>query len=177
MNYGKEPIKTVGFVHNVLYLLSGAVRSGKTTLLHDVFKKRPDVYGILAPVRQKERHMCLLPGDTCRNLHRDVTPENAIAVGRYRFHGEVFAWARTHLMRFSGGYTFFVVDETGPLELQGGGLEPALSAAVEKARLAGSYVILVVRERLCRTAAEFYGQRFSRVEIITAESLRGLSPE
>lgn len=135
---------TVGEGNAAIYVLSGPVQTGKTTRLRawcdDWLARAPtdatysSVDGILAPVVGGHRHLLHIPTGTMRDLEDFSDGAPAVTVRRFTFNAGVFAWARNCLL---GAVTppsppadrvrWIIVDEVGPLELSGGGLEPAVS--------------------------------------------------
>lgn len=155
---------------HTLYLLTGAVQSGKTTTLTRFIRNRDDVAGVLAPVQDGHRHLCLLPGYTCHNLETGLREDNVLKVGRFRFNDDVFARARAHLLHTRAA--LIIVDEIGPLELEGRGLEPALSILIKKPNPPAASFLLVVRQGLLAKVRERYGKGFRHIEILGINDFR-----
>ncbi len=162
--------------HKRLYLLCGAVRSGKTTRLKKWLPAGETVDGILAPVVAGERRLCHIASGQCRNLHRGVSAGNRISVGRFEFNNEVFLWAGEVLATLNPRARLIVVDEIGPLELEGRGLEPGLSRLLAVPRPETAGFIFVVRDPLKEEVLRRYAFRFEHAEIITADELERLNP-
>ncbi|MFW5689993.1 MAG: hypothetical protein ACOC1U_10505 [Spirochaetota bacterium] len=165
-------------------ILSGPIRSGKTTALAHLLAgagnpfgaNDPSITGVLAPIIAGRRHLCLLRTGECRLLETDATtpdttkPGEIVAIGPHRFSERVFSWARNELTtspaRTAEGWV--VVDEVGPLELRGEGLEPALGDVIARHLAAASFrpqrakteagprLLLVVREGLVERVRAHY---------------------
>lgn len=108
--------------------VTGPVRSGKTTALAGRIAAEPEAYcGLLAPVdAEGVRWLCdVVSGERRRLTCRSDAPD-AVAVGRFHFHGEVFGWGRAVLVGHYEAYPerVLVIDELGKLELRGEGLAP-----------------------------------------------------
>ncbi|HEX8386336.1 MAG TPA: nucleoside-triphosphatase, partial [Rubricoccaceae bacterium] len=141
----------------VIFVYTGPVRSGKTTALRARFGADPAAAGLLAPDVDGRRHLLSLASGETRPLEADA-PADPVAVGRFTFDGAVFAWARAELATACrAAPATLIVDEVGPLELDGRGLEPAVGAAVRLA--ASTRVVLVVREGLLDRVLDHYGVR------------------
>ncbi len=123
----------------------------------------PPIDGILAPVIDGRRHLLHIASGEMRDLEDLSGGAAVVRVRRYAFNADVFSWARERLIATVGRLTawrgdsanpsrkasfearavphdrarvfhWVVVDEVGPLELRGEGLEPAVSAVVRTVR-------------------------------------------
>ena len=154
-----------------IYLVTGPVQTGKTTRLRAWCDERSDVDGILAPVVDGQRHLLHIGSGVMRNLEEVSNGAATVTVRRYTFNADVFAWARSclsgaaELSRERDAWPhWIIVDEVGPLELRGGGLEPALSELLSRVmedppRIADNApgVVLVIREYLVDDALKHFG--------------------
>ena len=155
-----------------VYLVTGPVQTGKTTRLRAWCDERSDVDGILAPVVDGRRHLLHIGGGVIRNLEEVSGGAATVTVRRYTFNADVFAWARSCLLsaaadpgrEINAQPRWIIVDEVGPLELSGGGLEPAVSKLLALAlnsplRGGGNLlrVVLVIREHLVDDALKHFG--------------------
>ena len=77
-----------------IYLVTGPVQTGKTTRLRAWCDGRSEVDGILAPVVNGQRHLFRISSAEMRNLEELSVGAPAVAVRRYTFNANVFAWAR-----------------------------------------------------------------------------------
>lgn len=79
-------------------------------------------------------------------------------VGRYTFSAAAFAWANEALLEASRNpeNKWLVIDEIGPLELQGKGLTPALDQIVANLREEQN-LVLVIREKIAESVLLLYG--------------------
>jgi nucleoside-triphosphatase THEP1 len=154
------------------------VGTGKTTRLGN-WCTGVAADGILAPVVQGRRHLRHIATGETRDLEDLSGGAQIVTVRRFTFNADVFAWARGILVDLArsagthGGPDHIVVDEVGPLELSGGGLEPAVSPLVQYgANLSGSSapeVILVVRAGLVESALKHFG--------LTPDQVLSFSPD
>ena len=134
----------------MIAILTGAIRTGKTSALARVFAT--DGKGVLQPVINGQRHVAdLRSGDTrCLEVTRETPEAEHVYVGRFAFDARAFAWsaARVHnALRTASAAEWVIIDEVGPLELAGHGLEPVVHEAVQHGRQGGQ-VLLVVRDGL-----------------------------
>ncbi len=144
-----------------IYFLSGPVQSGKSTRLSHWVSDKKNVDGILAPVIGGQRHLWhIASGETkCVQLPAgEWSDEEAWQIGSYFFSIPVFLWAQKVLLKSSRQKPdWLIIDEAGFLELDGKGLEPALTEILNlNPAGAPANIVLVVRERLVkRIAAHF----------------------
>ena len=113
-----------------IYIFSGAVQSGKTTRITEWIRNKTNVDGILQPVINGKRYLRQISSGETRllEIQPDSDEENIICVGKYKFSGDVFTRARSHLLSaFNGNTEWLIIDEFGKLEIEGRGLEPAVS--------------------------------------------------
>ncbi len=142
-------------------ILTGSIRSGKTTRLARWAEDRRHVGGVLSPDGPEGRFFLdLATGDT-RAMEHPGPQEEAIVVGRFRFRAAAFEWANARLSEAawpprhdSPRSGVIAIDEIGPLELRGGGLRSGLEAAL---RQRPSDVLLVVREQLVGDVVREFG--------------------
>ncbi len=160
--------------HKRLFLLCGAVHSGKTTRLKEWVQNTEAADGILAPVVAGERHLCHIASEECRNLHKGLSAHNRVSVGRFVFNNDVFLWAGERLRSLKTHAGIIVVDEVGPLELSGRGLEPGLGRLLEAPCPAD--FIFVVRESLEQAVRAHYAPFFKQVTVIGPEELSTINP-
>ena len=141
-----------------LFVLSGAVHAGKTTFMHricrELQKEKLQLNGILS--------LTHFSGDEPRgydglNLQTGATfplarlqgGSNWERAGRYFFDPEGINKAVKAILDFQDS-DITVIDEIGPLELQGKGFWPALSSL----RKNDHPTLIVVRENLVETVCE-----------------------
>lgn len=115
---------------NKIFLLSGPTHTGKTTRLTEWIKNKDNVDGILQPVIDGRRHIKHISSSEIQLL--EILPgsqeKNIIAIGNYKFNNDVFTWARSKLLlAYSKHPEWLIIDEVGKLEIDGKGLEPAVS--------------------------------------------------
>jgi hypothetical protein len=135
-------------------LFSRPIRSGKTTELYRRLAEGPALFGVLAPDRDGLRYLELIPDGGLLPFQVpaevEVEPQQLEHIGRFRFYRKAFEAAQVHLKNLAEqGASPLVIDEVGPLELAGGGFEPALGAIIRTYyRDPDRILILVVRDTL-----------------------------
>lgn len=133
--------------------LTGPVHAGKTTFLERAWPRWASwglaCAGFLSPAVKDDRgetgyDLLELPGLRRRPYLRRRGEAGAVRTGPYVFVAGALERARG-ILRETGRADLLIVDEVGPLELEGGGLWPDLKAAV---RRPGGAALLVVRETI-----------------------------
>lgn len=157
----------------MIFVLSGDIRTGKTTALLHWSKNRNDVDGILCPdddygkryflkIKSKERFPLEVDND-----------EDIVSVGNFKFLKSSFEKANAYLITSNNKreFKYFVIDELGRLELNNEGL----SNSAEKIILnfqsdENHHLILVVRSSLIETILKHY--KIQNYQLITKNDLR-----
>lgn len=141
-----------------IHILSGLVRTGKTTRLAAWAARQPGTAGLL------------MPDTTVGRVFRDVgtgaewpaaaapNAPDPLLVGRFRFGRAAFGRAGRVLLAAAAhpATRWLLVDEIGPLELRGEGLAPALRRVLARAAPAFG-LVLVVREGLREAVEQAFG--------------------
>jgi nucleoside-triphosphatase THEP1 len=144
-----------------VHLLTGEIKSGKTTRLQK-WAVNNNTDGILAPVIDGKRHLTRIKSGETKLLEY-VGEDNAIEltkIGNYNFLASVFEWGRNEMYdAYLKRPEWLIIDEIGPLELRGEGMEPVVSKILNENISTGINVVLVVRKSLLETVIEHYGLR------------------
>lgn len=149
-------------IHKI-YLFTGAVHSGKTTTLQTWLRNKPlNVGGILAVDIEERRRLYDIAHDKYYDFEMDERhpDEDILVVGKYRFSRKTFEKAREIMLRtLKENPDWMIVDELGKLEMDGDGLEPALTEVINfyKGPEAKGRLILVIRDHLRDDAIDKYG--------------------
>lgn len=125
-----------------IYLLTGPVRSGKTTSLVTWSENRNDVQGILTPVINGKR--IFMDAASREQFPMEAEgEEETLTVGRFAFSKKNFDKAIRIIRGAAGQADWLLIDEIGPLELSGEGFDAVLKEilAVRNRKL-----LLVVRD-------------------------------
>jgi len=142
-------------------ILTGPVQSGKTTRLIAWVKYHRHCAGILSPVINNQRYIYSILANDNRRLESIGDPpdgEDILKIGKYAFLQSTFLWAREELrLAMNNKPTYLVIDEIGPLELSGKGLEPMVTDILQNyKRSENHHLILVVRETLLEDVISHY---------------------
>lgn len=112
-----------------LYVLTGEVGSGKTTVLLNEIKERSDVGGFLSPVKDKIRQFYFIRNMNYIPMENNLEhSESSLAVGKYLFDSNAFNYAKVQFGEdWNSGLRLLILDEFGPLEFNNQGLLPELN--------------------------------------------------
>lgn len=136
---------------NQVYILSGKIQTGKTTRLMQWAATQKKIDGVLQPIIENKRFIYHISSRTLKQLEIDKTldQEEVIQIGKYNFSTKVFDWANKALLdAFNKNLDWLIVDEIGPLELEGKGLEPAVSKILSERDNFGGKIVCVVRDTI-----------------------------
>lgn len=117
------------------FVLTGSVKTGKTSSLIEWFSRKNDVYGFACPYMDDVRVLQIIHTGEIEPMELkhitepdDKICDDIIKVGRFRFSNAAFVKMRNILNeRANLNYNWMVIDEIGKLELSGKGLEPELT--------------------------------------------------
>ena len=141
-----------------IFLYSGPVHSGKTTLLFQWIARQKNVKGILQPVIDDKRFIFHITTRTLKKL--ETSPEKSeeiVTIGNYNFSLETFLWAQSVLLYdFKSNCEWLIIDEVGPLELCGKGIEPSLSRLLSERDKFSGNILCVVRDSMVDKFIEYY---------------------
>lgn len=134
-------------------ILSGPIRSGKTSNLMSTFGNRPEVSGFLTPDIGNKRVIFDLKTSTYHNFETIENELNQpyVSIGKFFFLKSGFEICKQLMLDYLNCPTpVFVIDEIGKLEMNGQGHEPFFQEFLNLAnKLKGNYkIILVVRDTL-----------------------------
>ncbi|MGJ8590946.1 MAG: nucleoside-triphosphatase [Aquaticitalea sp.] len=158
----------------MIYILTGDIRTGKTTALMNWAKTRADVDGLLCPDGfNGKRYFFKLKNREHFVFEVDAEiEEEHIAIGNFKFLKSSFETANDYLLASSDSsdFKYFVLDELGKLELQNEGLH---HSALKIIRLLQSnmkkHLILVVRSALLLKVIKHY--HIQIYELVSIEDL------
>jgi len=142
-----------------IQILTGPVHSGKTTKLMQWAAVHKNIDGIFQPVIDDKRFIYHISSRTLKILEAaEAQPENElIIIGKYKFRKSVFDWAQNILLDcLDKKLDWLIIDEIGPLELEGKGLEPAISKIFNQIDKLNGNVLCVVRDSILGKFAEHY---------------------
>lgn len=142
-----------------VYVLTGEIRSGKTTSLMKWAGTQKNIGGIFQPVIEEKRFIYNIRFRTLKPLETDEK-ENVTSIGRYNFSNQTFAWSQDILIAcLDKELEWIVIDEIGPLELSGKGLEPVFSKILNVRENFSAKILCVVREEILEKFIDHYNLR------------------
>ncbi|WP_282069147.1 nucleoside-triphosphatase [Olleya namhaensis] len=162
----------------MIYILTGAIRSGKTTALLHWSKNRNDVDGLLCPDDANgKRYFLKLKNKTIFKLEAEAEAETEaiVAIGNFKFLRSAFNEANDYLILEASKTErqYLIIDEIGKLELKNEGLHVSTKALISQFKSKdNTHLILVVRDYLLDAVLEHYG--ITECSILTTEDLENL---
>jgi nucleoside-triphosphatase THEP1 len=143
-------------------ILTGPIQSGKTTRLIAWVKYHRNSAGILSPVIHNQRFIYSILANDYRRLESIddlIVDKEIVKIGKYSFLQSTFKWAREELhTALEHNPPYLVIDEIGPLELSGKGLEPMVTNILQSYKRSPKHrLVLVVRENLLEEVISHYG--------------------
>jgi len=171
----------------MIYILTGDIRTGKTTALLEWINtsaalsgtNRNDVDGVLCPDDDKgKRYFLNIKSKDKYPLaaNSDTEDHNIISIGPFQFLKSSFQNANDYLLQSNDKreYLYLVVDELGKLELKNIGLhDSAKSIIAQHENSKTHHLILVVRESLLNDIIEHYD--ISQYSVLRKEDLDTLN--
>lgn len=136
----------------MIYILTGPIRSGKTTALEVWAKDQKGLGGFLSPDRANRRKILLLSSNETIPFECDLNMDvDAIPVGKFNFLKSSFdtASART-LLDIHAGKALIVIDEIGKLELRNQGFSALLKQVLLMQSNHHFDLYLVIRDTLLK---------------------------
>jgi len=143
-----------------IFIYTGEKGVGKSTFLSENFLRKPDVCGILQPRLNGKKYLVdIVSGEKKKlELAEQIGDKKVLRIGNYVFSEETFLWGKQKLSEAIASVNkLLIIDEIGPLELRGCGLEPVLSGVISEAITFQKKLILVVRQKLVEEVKEKYG--------------------
>ena len=139
-----------------IHILTGKIKSGKTTRLMLWASSQKNIDGILQPVIEGKRFIYHLGSKTLKQL--EIADEaNAVQIGNYKFSGTVFSWSQNVIVScLQKDLDWLVIDEIGPLELEGKGLEPAITQIFSERDNFRGNILCVVRNSILEKFIQHY---------------------
>jgi nucleoside-triphosphatase THEP1 len=158
----------------MIYILTGDIRTGKTTALLNWASTRKDVDGILCPDNEngKRYFLKVKPGEEFE-LEVEIESEKTITIGPFHFLKSAFGQANDYLIETNKGrdFKYLIVDELGKLELKNEGLHHATKALIPDFMFKNNkYLIFVVRASLLEDVINHY--QIESYTLLTKEDLK-----
>lgn len=127
-----------------IYILSGPKGSGKTSSLIQWSSDRNEVYGILSPVVEGKRIFLDIQSREEFPMEALEGETDVLKVGKYIFSQKSFDRAIDILDKARLNKGWLIIDEVGPLELSGEGLNEVVLRCIKR----NGNTIIVIREGL-----------------------------
>jgi len=141
----------------MIYILTGDIRTGKTSALLEWVSNREDVDGVLCPDGENGKRY-FLKVKSQKEIELEVVPiaigiesEKMITIGRFHFLKSAFEKANEFLVELGSKSEnqYLIIDELGKLELKHKGLHPSAETLIPKYETNKNQdLILVVRDYL-----------------------------
>lgn len=155
---------------NEIIILTGRTGSGKTTALDNWLCDANDVDGILTLNINGKRYLKFLSDEKIIPLD-SAKDEESLLIGKYSFSKEAFNLANDYLIKMNlSKINFIIIDEVGPLELNGKGFDKAIRYLLQKTTPRNK-LLMVIREKILHKAIVHYNVDKNNLKIISAESL------
>ncbi len=146
-----------------IYILTGKIKSGKTTKIFKWACSQKNIGGILQPVVNGKRSIYSINEKSLIQLEINeeekskVGDDKIIQIGNYFFLKESFDKARKILIDcFNGNFDWLIVDEIGPMELEDKGLEPSISFILKNFENFNGNIVLVIRDKILEEVIKKY---------------------
>ncbi|NLA92539.1 MAG: hypothetical protein GX842_03740 [Spirochaetales bacterium] len=158
----------------IAIVITGDKNSGKSTFTHTLCS-RLDEFGIstggviqIPPLPDQDQKEWFLSDQSTGEVRLLLTTEETQGWprrGRFSINLDTFEWAKERLLASAEKYDFLVVDEIGPLELEGGGYHEALVELADRDEIDSSVGILlaIVRRELLEKVVERYNLEVSQI--------------
>jgi len=134
---------------NRVYILSGPIRSGKTTQLLNWSTGKNNIYGILTPDVKNKRVFMDIHSKEQFDMEASIEDKAIITIGQFTFSQLAFLKAieiiRDAINNKKTGW--LIIDEIGPLELKNNGFATVLNETIHVVNNKKK-ILLVVREGL-----------------------------
>lgn len=160
----------------MIYILTGAIRTGKTTALVEWCKNRDDVDGVLCPDNAEgKRYFLEVKSKSEFELETELETEAIIEIGYFKFLKSAFEKANAYLQSVASKNEsqYLIIDELGKLELKGEGLHLSVERLIPNYETnENKHLILVVRDYLLEAVLTHYS--ISEYKILEREGLKYL---
>ena len=153
----------------LIVILKGKKGEGKTTILSNYIRHSSHQWGgVLTPIINGKRCMVHLFSQQIIEIEADPNqPEDFLPVGRYIFSKMAFETINQLIIKDLRYNPNVIIDEVGPLELDGKGFDSILNEVFETAES----IFVVVRDTLVEDVKKRYRLDRWEVEEITVSDL------
>ncbi len=146
----------------MIHILSGPIHSGKTSSLLRWAADQSNLAGIATPDQGGLKKLYDLKAKRYFPFQinePDHPAADCICIGKYKFSNAAFLIARQILDRAVQQFpAWLIIDEIGPLELEGQGFEPVVGRIISQYSIAreGCDLLLVIRDTILDRVIDHY---------------------
>jgi nucleoside-triphosphatase THEP1 len=146
----------------MIYILTGAIRTGKTTALLNWINNRNDVDGLLCPDNENGKRYFLkvkTKEEFLLEVRSEDSDQDVVTVGSFQFLKSAFEEANTFLISKGNELAsqYLIIDELGKLELKNEGLHSAVELLMPVfSANAKKHLIVVIRNNLLNEILNHY---------------------
>jgi nucleoside-triphosphatase THEP1 len=162
----------------MIFILTGPIRSGKSTAIDKWCNSCVDVDGIVClDNSQGKRYFKHIQSQEKYDAEAEIqTKSEVIPIGNFIFSQKAFDTANAYLLMVNkkSDYKYLVMDELGKLELKNKGLhDSAKSIVLPHLKDVSKHIILLVRETLLNEIVAHY--EISHYKVLKKEDLTKLN--
>lgn len=152
-----------------IFIVTGAIKTGKTSSLKNWLTTTVNIYGIVTPIINGKR--CFMNANTNETFAMEAATEaieDYLPIGKFIFSKKGFKQA-IHIIdtALNMQQQWLLIDEIGPLELNGFGFATILKKALHAN---GIHLILVVRTHLLQEVLNTFAINKNLVTYLNSES-------
>lgn len=152
---------------NKIFVLTGAKNSGKSTRLMKWSMYQKDVAGIICLRKNKKKKLYSIHSNQFKNHEVKTKTESVISIGQFNFSQESFDWAEQEILKaLEIKPAWLILDEIGPIELQGMGHDKIIKQIFSYPELSSTKLLLVIRENLVNEVIAYYNIDRAKINII-----------
>ena len=150
-----------------IYILTGPKNSGKSTRLLNWVQQQINVIGIVCPREKGKRELYSIHSRSYREFEVEHESKPVVKIGKFKFLQESFDWAEQELLKsIEINPHWVVIDEIGPLELQGKGFTNVTKKLFSSPELKETKLMLVVRDSLVDEVIQYFKFEKENIEIV-----------
>ena len=150
-----------------IFLLTGPKNSGKSTRLMNWVQQKNNIIGIICLRDKGKRELYSIGSNIFKEFEVDNDSNPVVKIGNYYFLKESFGWAENELLKAREfNPQWLVIDEIGPLELQGKGFDKVIRQLLPGPELKETNLLLVIRESLVVDVIAYYNFDKNKIEIV-----------
>lgn len=142
-------------MNDEILILTGPVKTGKTTRLLNWLSDKENVHGIATPIVENKRVFYDLFEKKYFPMEAGSDENEILTIGKYVFSKNGFKKAEGVIEKGMQNSLYLVIDEIGPLELKGEGFCGVLEKVL-KVEKRDFILVLVVRDRVLSEVLNFF---------------------